>query len=174
MSRKLELLKPSFLIRVQDFKDRCYHHDLDILIYCTVRDLKEQSRLYRQGRSLKTITNKSDELAYQFDRPDLGKVLMGVGPQQGKVILTKAGPGQSLHNYGYAVDAVPVINGKLLWTTDDDESKYYWDLFGSCADESGLEWSGNWKTFKEYPHIQMKGVDWRTLIKQQENENEVS
>ena len=80
-------------------------------------------------------------------------------------IVTKAKGGQSFHNYRVAFDFVPLVNGKPCW--DDEE------LFKKCggiAEEVGLEWAGNWVSFKEMAHCQYTGgLDladfkaWKTL-----------
>ena len=101
----------------------------------------------------------------RMGREDLAKILGDVGPQYGKHILTNAGPGQSLHNYGMAFDGVPLRDGKPVWGTRTKEDKDVWAMYGEIAESVGLEWSGRWKRFREYPHCQMPGQDWRELIK---------
>jgi peptidoglycan L-alanyl-D-glutamate endopeptidase CwlK len=65
-------------------------------------------------------------------------------------IVTNAKAGQSFHNYRCAVDVVPLINGKPIW----DVSYQVWQTVGKLGKEAGLEWAGDWKTFKEMPHFQ--------------------
>jgi len=137
---------------------------LDLLIYCTERDVYEQARLYRNGRSLTDIQNKADELADDYQRPDLAEILMEVGPQKGKRVLTSAGPGQSLHNYKLAFDAVPLRDGKAIWTANDDADLALWTDYGNMGVDLGLKWAGNWTTFKELPHMQADGAHWRDFI----------
>lgn len=63
--------------------------------------------------------------------------------------VTNAKGGQSFHNWRVAFDFVPVVLGKAQW---NDLS-----LFKECgeiAKEVGLEWAGDWKSFKEYAHCQ--------------------
>jgi peptidoglycan L-alanyl-D-glutamate endopeptidase CwlK len=64
-------------------------------------------------------------------------------------IVTKAKGGQSFHNYRCAFDVVPVINGKPVW--DDAE---LWKKIGALGKQAGLEWAGDWVSFKETPHFQ--------------------
>lgn len=68
-------------------------------------------------------------------------------------IITNAKAGQSFHNYRCAVDVVPIINGKPVW----DVSYQVWQTIGKLGKEAGLEWAGDWKTFKEMPHFQYTG-----------------
>lgn len=70
----------------------------------------------------------------------------------GKVV-TNAKAGQSYHNYRCAVDVVPVRNGKPVWDTKDP----VWQTVGRLGKAAGLEWAGDWKRFKEFPHFQYTG-----------------
>jgi len=67
-------------------------------------------------------------------------------------IVTRAKAGQSWHNYRCALDVVPLVNGKAVW---DDQA--VWKQVGEIGKSCGLEWAGDWKTFKEYPHFQYTG-----------------
>lgn len=80
--------------------------------------------------------------------------------------VTNAKPGQSYHNWRVAFDIVPVRNGKPVWSTSGEDGKM-WQRIGAIGVSLGLEWAGNWKTFKEYPHFQKlpEGVkSWRDLL----------
>lgn len=104
----------------------------------TLRTFAEQQALYDQGRS----------------KP---------GPR-----VTNAKPGQSLHNYGLAVDFALVIDHKEgSWDTtkdwDDDKIKD-WQEVVDIFKKYGWEWGGDWKTFKDMPHFQKTfGHTWITL-----------
>jgi peptidoglycan L-alanyl-D-glutamate endopeptidase CwlK len=67
-------------------------------------------------------------------------------------IVTRAKAGQSWHNWRCAFDVVPLVNGKAIW---DDQAM--WKQVGEIGKACGLEWAGDWKTFKEYPHFQYTG-----------------
>jgi len=67
-------------------------------------------------------------------------------------IVTRAKAGQSWHNWRCALDVVPLVNGKAIW---DDQA--LWKQVGEIGKSCGLEWAGDWKTFKEYPHFQYTG-----------------
>lgn len=67
-------------------------------------------------------------------------------------IVTNAKAGQSWHNYRLAFDVVPLVNGKAQW----DDFRTFRRL-GVIGKGVGLEWAGDWKTFKEYPHFQWTG-----------------
>ena len=68
-------------------------------------------------------------------------------------IVTNAKTGQSFHNYRCAVDVVPIVNGKPAWNVKDE----VWQTIGKLGKAEGLEWAGDWKRFKEYPHFQYTG-----------------
>ena len=67
-------------------------------------------------------------------------------------IVTRAKAGQSWHNYRCALDVVPLVNGKAIW---DDQA--LWKQVGEIGKSCGLEWAGDWVTFKEFPHFQYTG-----------------
>ena len=84
--------------------------------------------------------NESQDALYAQGRTQPGK------------IVTKAKAGQSFHNYRCAVDVVPLVNGKPVW-----DDTMLWSQIGGLGKQVGLEWAGDWQTFKEYPHFQYTG-----------------
>jgi len=68
-------------------------------------------------------------------------------------IVTNAKGGQSFHNFRCAVDVVPIVNGKPVW----DAKNPLWQHIGAIGKSCGLEWAGEWRRFKEYPHFQYTG-----------------
>lgn len=79
--------------------------------------------------------------------------LYAQGRTQPGRIVTNAKGGQSYHNYRCAVDVVPMLNGKPCW----DAKNPIWQRVGAYGKAAGLEWAGEWKRFKEYPHFQYTG-----------------
>ena len=67
-------------------------------------------------------------------------------------VVTKAKAGQSWHNWRCALDVVPLVNGRAIW---DDQAM--WKQVGEIGKSCGLEWAGDWVTFKEFPHFQYTG-----------------
>ena len=60
-------------------------------------------------------------------------------------IVTNARGGQSLHNYGLAVDVVPVnSSGQPNWNA----SEATWQKIGAAGKQQGMEWGGNWTSFQ--------------------------
>ncbi|QGZ15859.1 M15 family metallopeptidase [Elizabethkingia phage TCUEAP1] len=82
--------------------------------------------------------------------------------------VTDAKGGQSVHNYGFAVDFVLIIDGKTAaWDIVKDfnrDGKSDWLQVAEVFKRGGWEWGGDWKSFKDYPHFQKKGFgNWREL-----------
>lgn len=71
-------------------------------------------------------------------------------------IVTNAQAGQSLHQYRVAYDVVPMRAGKPVWGTSGEDGKL-WQLVGQLGREQGLEWAGDWKRNREFPHFQYTG-----------------
>ncbi len=69
-------------------------------------------------------------------------------------IVTKVRGGGSFHNYGLAVDVVPLDkNGKANYNVGKD----VWNKIGAAGQKQGLTWGGAWKGFVDQPHFQLDG-----------------
>lgn len=162
-SRNLADLAFGFRGKAAAFQDECASLGFDVLIYCTYRSLEEQARLYRNGRALRAIQRKRDELI-ERGREDLASILMEVGPQSGSKLLTNAAPGESYHNYGLAFDAVPLRQGRPSWGSIHDEEMRLWHQYGDLVESCHMEWAGKWRSFREYPHAQESGLSIKSLL----------
>ena len=114
-----------------------------MLIVSTLRTFAEQDELYAQGRT-----------------------------KPGKRV-TNAKGGQSLHNYGVAIDFALIIDGKTASWEDlkdfDGDRKADWMEIVGVFEQAGWEWGGRWKSFTDKPHLQKTfGNDWRTLLKRKQ------
>lgn len=92
--------------------------------------------------------------------------------------VTNAKAGQSIHNYGLAVDICLMVDGKAAsWDTakdwDNDKVADWYECVKIFA-RHGWDWGGNWKNFKDLPHFEKKYIttakgivktSWRTLLK---------
>ena len=165
-SRNIDDLQPAFAEKVRALVNQAGNAGLDLLVYCTYRSPEEQARLYRQSRSTDEILKMIKRLREEFGRPDLAEILKGVGPQHGAHV-TNAAPGQSIHQYRCAIDAVPLRGGKPVWSAEEEADLRLWKLYGAIArDHLGLEWAGDWENFPEFPHVQAPDCDWRKLIRE--------
>ena len=64
--------------------------------------------------------------------------------------VTNAKGGTSYHNYGLAIDFCLKVDGKAIWSVNKD-----WRTVATEAKKLGFEWGGEWKSFVDYPHLQM-------------------
>lgn len=82
--------------------------------------------------------------------------------------VTNAKPGQSIHNYGLAVDIFLIIDGKTAsWDTKadwDGDKKSDWMEVIEMFKKHGFEWGGDWVSFKDMPHFELSGYKWRDLL----------
>lgn len=63
-------------------------------------------------------------------------------------IVTNAKPGESLHNYGVAIDFVFVKEGY-------NASKELWETLGKTGEKQGFRWGGRWQGFVDRPHFEL-------------------
>lgn len=82
--------------------------------------------------------------------------------------VTNAKGGQSVHNYGFAVDIALVIDNKVAsWDVKKDwdgDKVSDWDECVKIFAKYGWNWGGNWHSFKDMPHFDKIGFgNWRTL-----------
>ena len=71
-------------------------------------------------------------------------------------IVTNAKPGYSNHNYGIAVDMGVFKDGKYLDELKPAEAEAFHNKAAIIAEKYNIEWGGNWKSFKDYPHFEYK------------------
>lgn len=75
----------------------------------------------------------------------------------GKVV-TKAKPGSSYHQYGLAIDVVPIENGDANWD-------YKYELLYPIAEKHGLTCGGKFKSIVDKPHFEINfGRNWKELL----------
>jgi peptidoglycan L-alanyl-D-glutamate endopeptidase CwlK len=88
-----------------------------------------------------------------YRSPEEQDALYAQGRTKPGNIVTRAKGGQSMHQYRIAYDCVPIRNGKCVWDASDPA----WATVGELGKAQGLEWGGDWVTFKESPHFQYTG-----------------
>lgn len=82
-------------------------------------------------------------------------------------IVTNAKAGQSFHNYGLALDFCLLVNDKMYWKVDAN-----WMKVVNVFKSHGFEWGGDWKSLKDYPHVQMGfGYSWKQLLEKYNNKD---
>ena len=119
----------------------------------TLRTFAEQDALYSQGRT---------------------KLFDTQGKRLG--IVTKAKGGQSIHNYGLAFDIVLLINNGASWDAVrdfDKDGRSDWMEVVNIFKKHGYIWGGDWK-FKDAPHFEKTGYNWRNLLAKHNNKDFIS
>ncbi|NBW10693.1 MAG: hypothetical protein EBR82_21975 [Caulobacteraceae bacterium] len=118
-------LETDFAKRVLDWYEECIESGINILIYCGFRSNDEQNELYKIGRE-----------------------------KSGKIV-TNARGGQSFHNYGRAIDFVPLKNEKPDWNDAKTYKKAH-DI-ASKYNLRAVSW--------EAPHLEDGNYpSWRSLL----------
>ncbi len=132
LDRNLDHLQPCARVKVKlwlnDVLYEANHNEgLRLFLNEGLRSYSRQNELYAQGRT----TN---------------------GPR-----VTNAKGGQSYHNFGFAVDVVPLIPGTKTpnWNFNVKDPK--WRRVVELARKRGLDWGGDW-LFKDFPHFQSTGA----------------
>lgn len=126
--QRLSLLHPVLSIRARCMIALCAQAGIPVLVTQAFRTWEEQDALYAKGRT--------------------------VQPRGKKYIVTNAKGGQSYHNFGLAFDIVVLdAIGKADW----DTTHRTWTRAGEIGKSVGLEWGGDWRTFKDMPHFQYTG-----------------
>jgi peptidoglycan LD-endopeptidase CwlK len=101
---------------------------INIVITQDFRSVEEQNELYAKGRT-----------------------------SEGEIV-TNAKGGESYHNFGLAIDfALLSIDGAVIWDMEYDgngNSRADWGEVVEIAKGLGFEWGGDWRSFKDYPHLQ--------------------
>jgi peptidoglycan L-alanyl-D-glutamate endopeptidase CwlK len=128
-SRKIDDLIPKVMGMAAQHIALCAARGVDLLITSTYRDYEAQHALYAIGRT---------------------------APGR---IVTNADAGHSFHNFHCAYDVVPIVHGKPLWNVfmPDGTLVPEWNVVVQEGKACGLEWAGDWTSFKEEAHFQFTG-----------------
>jgi len=124
---------------------------------------KYRNMLLQQYKEANNLLGKGARLrfAYVYRSPELQHKLFTQRPK-----VTNADSWQSIHNYSLAFDIVLLYdndgNGtfeEASWSQIKDfdkDSIADWKEITNYFKSKGWEWGGDWKTFKDAPHFQMK------------------
>jgi peptidoglycan L-alanyl-D-glutamate endopeptidase CwlK len=124
---RLEGLEPEFKVSAIKLLATLAELSLFVCVVSGLRTIRQQNQLYAQGRSTKGY------------------------------IVTNAKGGQSAHNFGTAVDLVPLDDkGGINWN-----DKQGFKTIGRIAKEQGLVWGGNFKSITDLPHVE--SATWKTI-----------
>jgi peptidoglycan L-alanyl-D-glutamate endopeptidase CwlK len=108
--------------------------------------------------------------AYVYRSNELQNKLFNQRPK-----VTNAKGGQSIHNYGLAFDIVLLYDNDNNGTFEeaswsmirdfDKDSKADFMEIVNYFKGKGWSWGGDWKSFKDAPHFEVKGYKWQDLQK---------
>lgn len=119
--RRINTLHPLVRAKAKEFIIRAEKElGIKLRVVSALRTWAEQDKLYAQGRT--TPGN----------------------------IVTKAKGGESLHNFGLAIDVVEIKNGKAIWNNPN------WNRIAGLGKEIGFKWGGDWESFKDKPHFEIR------------------
>ncbi len=115
---RIQSLHPDVRAKVTEFINTAENRGIKLRVTSGFRTYDEQNKLYAQGRTAPGA------------------------------IVTNAKGGESSHNFGTAIDVVPIVNGNADWNTD-------WNIIAKIGKELDFSWGGDWKSFKDKPHFEM-------------------
>lgn len=164
---RIATLHPSVRVEVAKIIEEINTTRLTGVAKCIItqgmRTFAEQDALYAKGR---TVKGDSGVTA----KKPLGNT------------VTKAKAGQSVHNYGFAVDIALGIdrNGdgkfeQIVWDEKkdfDNDMQADWMECVAVFKKYGWTWGGDWRSFTDLPHFDKKGFgDWKVLSKMKKDAN---
>lgn len=122
--RNLDHLHPKVAAAAKAALSDCEAQGMKVLVTCTLRSRAEQTALYAQGRTTE-------------------------GP-----IVTHAKAGQSMHQYGCALDLYPNPGGKPDFTGHHP----WWPRIAAIFKAHGFKWGAEWQGgAREMAHFEMMG-----------------
>lgn len=136
-------VNPQLANRVRLMAAELRAQGIDIIVTSGLRTHAQQTALYAQGRESLSRVNELRRIA--------GWGPISASENRGRV--TNARAGSSLHNYGLAVDVVPLVNGQPNWNVGND----VWNRIGAAGKRQGMEWGGDFTSIVDKPHFQMTG-----------------
>ena len=67
-------------------------------------------------------------------------------------IYTRSGGGKSKHQYGLAIDLVPIVDSVAVW-----HDEVLWKKIGTTGERLGLRWGGRWRHPYDPGHFEWSG-----------------
>lgn len=155
MSRDLDDLTAEMRAQTEALLEACGARGYTMRPFFTLRTPQEQARLWRQSRTTEEINARIDDLETS-GAPFLAQVIRDAGPQNGRKV-TNAVPGFSWHQWGEAVDCFWLVDGRAEWSSRrkmDGQNGYA--VYADEATALGLDAGGRWRSFKDWPHVQLR------------------
>lgn len=140
--RRIGGVEPGLIPIIEELIRRVRVKGINFIFTQGKRTMVEQAQLFGQGR------NSYVYKGIQYGKPSMNKV-------------TNAEPGQSIHNYGIALDFALIKNGKeIIWDTTADlnhDGKSDWIQIVEEAKKLKFSWGGDWASFRDFPHLEWLG-----------------
>lgn len=132
MSRSLDHLCPRFRLQAFELLARCAEERVWCLVIDTLRTPVEQAEYLRTGAS---------------------KTLASLHLPQ-----THCGLCGHVGGLSHAMDAAPIKDMEatnVVKAIQWDTTHRSWAVYGRIAKKLGLTWGGDWRTFKDFSHVQL-------------------
>lgn len=155
MAADLSLLMPELRTKLEQLLSACANRGVTMRPYDGLRTPISQGRIWRQSRSIEDINAKVAELR-AAGANFLAQTIVDAGPQAGPHV-TGAIPGLSWHQWCEACDCFWLVNGTAEWsTTKKINGVNGYRVYAEEAPRVGLIAGGNWPSFKDWPHVQLR------------------
>ena len=153
-NRDKSLLYPPFAEKLVRFEAQLAVRRLPFFLFEGLRTRAEQELLYAKGR-----TAPGTNCYHRGSRLPVGTC--SIHPLGATV--TNARPGQSIHQYGCAADYVEdgsIEQPGIQWSWElkndaDMDGRGDWVEMVEVAEGHGLESASRWKSYPEFPHLQL-------------------
>jgi peptidoglycan L-alanyl-D-glutamate endopeptidase CwlK len=159
VTNRINRLDSHFAAKLNDVLTELEKLHIEMRVYCSDRNLLDQAKLWRQSRTRKTIDGACEQLR-AAGAPYIAHIIEIAGPQFGPRV-TNAVPGNSWHQWGEAIDAVWIVDGKAEWSPIKLEAcgsgpmvNGYREM-AKLAKDIGLTSGGNWNS-PDWPHLQFR------------------
>jgi len=144
--KSLETLKGVHPDLVEVIKESIKECPVDFTVFSGVRTLAEQKHLYSLGRTVKNPDG------YDKVKKPLGNIVT-----KADGVKTKSNHQVKADGLGHAVDLVPYIDGKLDWNTTANYKIISAHILATAKCLGiNVAWGGNFKSFVDYPHFELK------------------
>jgi len=138
MARSLKKLHADFRGPAEELIERVSLRGYTMRPFYTHRTVRQQAKLWRQSRSRVQI-DAAISVLFREKANFLACILEGVGPQHGRW-ATNALPGQSWHNWRYALDCFLQIDGKANWDSGHEGYRVYAETAVDMGMTAGYYW----------------------------------
>ncbi len=86
-----------------------------------------------------------------YRSPERQARLAALGPG-----VTRAGAGESYHQYGMAADCAFMRGGRIVISEQDPWVAAAYAAYGEVSRSVGLTWGGGWHSIKDYGHVELR------------------